>query len=99
MVKAQQDVKHQPKIRTNSEKLGYQKRGRQLYGPDYKAKIVAPNRGGNDGLMEIVEDRPDDETVWSPFPQPLEITKCGDFAHYHRTTTTTDYDDISALHR
>jgi len=42
VVKAQQDVKHQPKIRTNSEKLGYQKRGRQLYGPDYKAKIVAP---------------------------------------------------------
>jgi ATP-dependent exoDNAse (exonuclease V) alpha subunit len=42
VVKEQQDVKHQPKIRTNSEKLGYQKRGRQLYGPDYKAKIVAP---------------------------------------------------------
>jgi hypothetical protein len=42
VVKAQQDVKHHPKIRTNSEKLGYQKRGRQLYGPDYKAKIVAP---------------------------------------------------------
>ena len=42
VVKAQQDVKHQPKIRTNSEKLGYQKRGRQFYGPDYKAKIVAP---------------------------------------------------------
>src|SRR5713226_4357547 len=42
VVKAQQDVKHQPKIRTNSEKLGYQKRGRQLYGPDYKAKIMAP---------------------------------------------------------
>ncbi len=42
VVKAQQDVKHQPKIRTNSEKLGYQKRGRQLYGPDYKAKIVTP---------------------------------------------------------
>jgi hypothetical protein len=42
VVKAQQDIKHQPKVRTNSEKLGYQKRGRQLYGPDYKAKIVAP---------------------------------------------------------
>jgi hypothetical protein len=42
VVKAQQDIKHQPKVRTNSEKLGYQKRGRQLYGPDYKPKIVAP---------------------------------------------------------
>jgi transposase len=43
VVKAQQDIKHQPKVRTNSEKLGYQKKGRQLYGPDYKAKIVAPS--------------------------------------------------------
>jgi hypothetical protein len=42
LVKAHQDVKHQPKVQTNSEKLGYKKRGRQLYGPDYEAKIVAP---------------------------------------------------------
>jgi hypothetical protein len=42
VVKAQQDIKHQPKVRTNSKKLGYQKRGRQLCGPDYKPKIVAP---------------------------------------------------------
>jgi transposase len=41
LVKAQQDVKRETKVRTNSEKLGYQKQGRQLYGPDYKAKIVA----------------------------------------------------------
>ncbi|WP_051979433.1 hypothetical protein [Edaphobacter aggregans] len=38
VVKAQQDIKHQPKVRTNSEKLGYQKKGRKLYGPDYEPK-------------------------------------------------------------
>jgi hypothetical protein len=42
VVKAQQDIKHQPKVRTNSEMIDYQKRGRQLYGPDYKPKIVTP---------------------------------------------------------
>ena len=31
------------------------------------------------------------------FPQPLEIVSVDDFTHSHRTTTTTDYDDISAL--
>jgi hypothetical protein len=49
--------------------------------------------------MESVEDRTIRLSGLPLFPQPLEITKCGDFAHYHRTTTTTDYDDISALHR
>ena len=37
-VKAQQGIRHQPKVKSNSEKGGYQKRGRQLYGPDYKEK-------------------------------------------------------------
>ena len=36
LVKAQQNIRQQPKVKTNSEKGGYQKRGRQLYGPDYK---------------------------------------------------------------
>jgi hypothetical protein len=27
------------KVNTNSQKLGYQKRGRQIYGPDYVPKI------------------------------------------------------------
>ncbi|HTF70949.1 MAG TPA: hypothetical protein VK638_50590 [Edaphobacter sp.] len=42
MVKAQQDIKHMPKVMTNSAKGGYKKRPRQLYGPDYKTEIEAP---------------------------------------------------------
>ena len=41
IIKAQQDLKGQPKIKTNSEKGGYKKNPRQLYGPDYKAKDEA----------------------------------------------------------
>jgi hypothetical protein len=44
--------------------------------------------GGNDGLMEKVEDQTMNLSGLPPFPQPLEITKCGDFTHSHRTTTT-----------
>jgi hypothetical protein len=33
LVKAQQDVKYQPQVKTNSDKIGYQKRGRKSYGP------------------------------------------------------------------
>jgi len=42
VVKAQQDIKHMPTVMTNSAKGGYKKRGRKLYGPDYKATIEAP---------------------------------------------------------
>jgi transposase len=42
LIKAQQDVKNEPRIKTNSEKTGYKKTPRQLYGPDYKAETVAP---------------------------------------------------------
>jgi len=41
MVKAQQDIKHVPKVMTNSAKGGYKKNPRRLYGPDYKPKIAA----------------------------------------------------------
>ena len=40
-VKAQQDIKHVPKVMTNSAKGGYKKNPRRLYGPDYKPKIAA----------------------------------------------------------
>jgi hypothetical protein len=40
-VKAQQDIKRLPDIMTNSDKIGYKKRPRQLYGPDYKEKLSA----------------------------------------------------------
>ena len=37
-VKAQQDVKLSPKTMTNSEKGGYKKNPRRVYGPDYVPK-------------------------------------------------------------
>src|SRR5258707_12305483 len=40
-IKSQQDVKHVPKVMTNSAKGGYKKNPRRLYGPDYKPKIAA----------------------------------------------------------
>jgi transposase len=40
-VKAQQDIKRPPKIMTNSDKGGYKKRPRQIYGQDYKEEISA----------------------------------------------------------
>jgi hypothetical protein len=39
--KAQQDTKRLPDIMTNSDKIGYKKRPRQLYGPDYKEELSA----------------------------------------------------------
>src|SRR5260370_21678011 len=54
------------------------------------AEFVAAGRsGGNDGLMESMEDRTMKLSGLPPFPQSLEITKCGDFTHSHRTTTTS----------
>lgn len=38
IIKAQQEVKREPKVQTNSEKGGYKKNPRQLYGPNYKPK-------------------------------------------------------------
>jgi hypothetical protein len=35
VIKAQQDTYFTPKVNTNSQKLGYKKRGRNVYGPDY----------------------------------------------------------------
>jgi hypothetical protein len=49
--------------------------------------------------MESVEDRTIRLSGLPLFPQPLEIVSVDDFTHFHRTTTTTDYNDISALHR
>ncbi len=39
VAKVMQDLALLPKVHTNSQKLGYQKRGRQIYGPDYVPKI------------------------------------------------------------
>src|SRR5277367_7167608 len=37
-VKAQQDLKHETKVMTNSEKLGYKKTPRRVYGPGFEPK-------------------------------------------------------------
>jgi hypothetical protein len=39
LIKAQQDSHFEVKVKTNSEKGQYQKRGRQIYGPDYLPKM------------------------------------------------------------
>jgi hypothetical protein len=39
LIKAQQDNHFEAKVKNNSEKGAYQKRGRQIYGPDYGPKI------------------------------------------------------------
>ena len=45
-VKAQQETKHPPKIMTNSDKGGYKKNPRRVYGPDYVPGIrTVPPRG------------------------------------------------------
>jgi hypothetical protein len=39
IAKVMQDLALPPKVHTNGRKIGYQKRGRQIYGPDYMPKI------------------------------------------------------------
>lgn len=41
LIKARQDSHFEAKVKTNSEKGEYQKRGRQIYGPDYVPKVPA----------------------------------------------------------
>ena len=41
IIKAQQDVKREPKVQTNGEKISYKKSPRLLYGPNYKPKSAA----------------------------------------------------------
>jgi hypothetical protein len=52
IVKAQQDTRHISKVMTNSAKDRYQKRPRQLYGPDNKEKSAVPKAVE---MMEIVK--------------------------------------------
>ncbi len=42
LVKAQQDIKRETKVLTNSEKTGYKKRPRQLYVPNYVDTPATP---------------------------------------------------------
>jgi len=42
LIKLQQELKQETKIKTTSEKTGYQKRPRQLYGLDFVENLLAP---------------------------------------------------------
>jgi hypothetical protein len=42
MIKMQQDIKYAPKVKTNSEKIGYRKRERKIYGPPEMPVNLAP---------------------------------------------------------
>lgn len=42
IIKTLQEIKRLPNVLTNSAKGGYQKRGRQLYGPDYVENLPSP---------------------------------------------------------
>ena len=55
-VKAQQDIKRLPKIQTNSEKNGYKKNPRRVYGPDYVPKPEVAPAVEIDSLMESEEN-------------------------------------------
>ena len=43
IVKTQQELKQKTKVMTNSEKTGYKKRPRRVYGPDFESKTLAPD--------------------------------------------------------
>jgi hypothetical protein len=47
LVKAQQTIHFEAKVKTNSEKGGYKKRGRPIYGPDYVPMIPAVAASGS----------------------------------------------------
>jgi transposase len=65
VAKRMQDLAPAPKVNTNSKKLGYQKRGRQIYGPDYVPKIPVKSAkespptkpGRTDGLTRFIRVR------------------------------------------
>ena len=44
IVKAQQDLKRETKVMTNSEKTGYKKNPRAIYGPDFVEKRIRAPR-------------------------------------------------------
>jgi hypothetical protein len=44
VIKAQQDAKYAPKVKTNSEKTGYQKRGRKVYGSSNLPLDMSPRQ-------------------------------------------------------
>ena len=83
VIKAQQDTSFTPKVNTNSQKLGYQKRGRNAYGPDY-IEPAAPIADGpcrreqNSVGQEVANDRNLDRNKVSEtvVEQQVELREC-----------------------
>ena len=84
IVKAQQDLKHETKVMTNSEKTGYKKRGREESMGQTTMRITGRKQrwkcrsDGKHGTIEL------SHASHSPWKSP----KNGDFTHFHRTTAT-----------
>ena len=87
LVKAQQELRHEPKVKTNSEKGGYKKRPRQVYGPDF-IENRSRQSGGNDGLMESEENK-------KPFPSLPTLRTAPLRRSFRLTFYPARYRDIS----
>ncbi|WP_263383573.1 hypothetical protein [Granulicella arctica] len=55
-VKAQKDNKHEPKVQTNSEKIGYKKEPSLTLRTQLQTERRSGARGGDDSLMESEEN-------------------------------------------
>ena len=90
-------IKREPKVQTNSEKGSAIRRILGSFtGRITNRKVHAGARGGNDGLMESVEKM---KAVSHPSHSPWKPTKYGGSHITHRATTTTHYDDRTALQK
>ena len=106
LVKAQQDLKHETKVMTNSEKTRLQEEPATSLRARLRTENAPARSGGNDGLMESVED---DETVRPTLPTALgnrqrtaipTLPPHGLLTELRLTFLALhDSDDISALHQ
>ena len=70
IVMAQQDLKRETKVLTNSEKTDYKKRSRQVYGPNFIEKPLAPKavhddeEEGKEARLILLLGRSRDKTTW-----------------------------------
>jgi hypothetical protein len=61
LISAQQQVKREPKVQTNSEKLGYKKHPRKVYGPDYEEPM---RWSAGLEMCQWIRETLDKESVW-----------------------------------
>ena len=64
IVKAQQDLKRESKVLTNSEKTGYKKRPRKVYSPDSSRKNQSPHDDGGGLTLTLLLGRSRDKSTW-----------------------------------